>query len=267
MEETMSRTQVLLSVMDKNDTLHYVDMLNIRSDVLIVNQCGNRNVYQSAGRFGKIYVRESDRRGLSISRNEAMQYASSDTVIFSDNDVRYEDDAFKKTDEAFERYPNAAVLCFFIERPERHEPVYEKETVMDKVHMMKIFSPEIAVRRSLLGDLRLNEEFGAGAKYSMGEENIFLFEAKRRGLEIRYIPEKIASLLPGQSTWFKGYDERFFFDRGAGYYAMDSSMWQMLALQFIIRKRKLYRDDISPAKAYRSMKEGRREYRKTHEQK
>ncbi len=259
------KTEVLLSVMDKEDTLHYVDMLNIRTDALIVNQCGVRNIYQTSGRYGKIYVRESDRRGLSISRNEAMDNAHSDTVIFCDNDIKYENDAFVKIDSAFERNPEAAVLVFFIERPERKSPVYGRECVMDRLHMMKIFSPEIAVRLSRLGDLRLDEEFGAGARYSMGEENIFLFEASRRGLTVKYIPEKIACMLPGQSSWFNGYDERFFFNRGAGYQAMDKSRWYLLAWQFLIRKRKLYSDEISMADAYKSMKEGRREYIRTHE--
>ncbi len=259
------KTEVLLSVMDKEDTIHYADMLNIRTDALIVNQCGVRNIYQTSGRYGKIYVRESDERGLSRSRNEAMDNAHSDTVIFCDNDIKYENDAFTKIDHAFEANPDAAILVFFIERPERKTPVYNRECIMDKVHMMKIFSPEIAVRLSRTGDLRLNEEFGAGAKYSMGEENIFLFEAKRRGLIIKYIPEKIAVMLPVQSSWFSGYDEKFFFNRGAGYYAMDKKMWYPLAWQFIIRKRKLYNKDISMSDAYRSMKEGRREYISTHE--
>ena len=41
-----NRLQVLLSVMDKDDSLHYVDMLNIRTDVLIINQCGNDDEYE-----------------------------------------------------------------------------------------------------------------------------------------------------------------------------------------------------------------------------
>ena len=260
------KTEVLLSVMDKEDTLHYTDMLNIRTDALIVNQCGVRNIYQTSSRYGKIYVRESDERGLSKSRNEALDNAHSDTVIFSDNDIKYENDAFIKIDSAFSADPEAAVLVFFIERPERKAPVYPRESLMDKIHMMKIFSPEIALRRSLIKDLRLNEEFGAGAKYSMGEENIFLFEAKRRGLKIKYIPEKIATMLPGESSWFKGYDEDFFFNRGAGYYVMDKKMWYPLAWQFILRKRKLYSSEISMSDAYKSMLEGRREYISTHEE-
>ncbi len=252
--------QVLLSVMDKDDSLHYVDMLNIRTDVLIINQCGLRNEYSQSGRYGNIYIRESSDRGLSRSRNEALDNARCDCVILSDNDVRYEDDAFIKIKEAFERNPEAGILVFFIERPERKKPVLKKEGSLDALHSMRIFSPEIAIRRSLIGDLRFDEDFGSGGKYSMGEENIFLFEAKRRGIKIIYVPVKIAKLLPQESGWFTGYNEKFFFDRGAGYCAMDDSRWYFLALQFLIRKQRLYKGEISISKAFECMKEGRREY-------
>lgn len=259
-----NEVQVLLSVMDKQDSLHYVDMLNIRTDVLIINQCGTDNEYEQGGRYGNIYVRESKRRGLSVSRNEALDYAKADRVILCDNDVRYEDDAFVRINEAFERNPEAGILVFFIERPERHVPVLKKEGPLDKLHSMKIFSPEIAIRKSRIGNLRFDTDFGSGARYSMGEENIFLFRAIEKGIKVIYVPERIASLLPQESGWFTGYNEDFFFDRGAGYEAMDEKHWNFLALQFLFRKHKLYRDEISMSKAWQSMKDGRREYRSEH---
>ncbi len=251
-------------MMDKQDSLHYVDMLNIRTDVLIINQCGIDNEYEQGGRYGNIYVRESKKRGLSISRNEALEHARADRVILCDNDVRYDDDAFIRINKAFERNPEAGILVFFIERPERHVPVFKKEGPLDKLHSMKIFSPEIAVRRSRIGDLRFDTEFGSGARYSMGEENIFLFRAIESGIKVVYVPERIACLLPQESGWFNGYNEDFFFDRGAGYEAMDEKHWYFLALQFLLRKHGLYKNEISMSKAWQSMKKGRREYRDEH---
>ncbi len=256
-----NKLQVLLSVMDKDDSLHYVDMLNIRTDVLIINQCGTENEYEQGGRYGNIYVRESRKRGLSVSRNEALSNARADRVILCDNDVRYDDDAFERINAAFDRNPDAGILVFFIERPERKTPVLKKEGPLGRLHSMKIFSPEIALRRSIIGDLCFDTRFGSGARYSMGEENIFLFSAIKRGIRVVYVPERIAHLLPQESGWFKGYNETFFFDRGAGYEAMDGRLWYFLSLQFLLRKRKLYRDEISMKRAWKSMCEGRREYR------
>ena len=267
--------------MEQGDPLFYIEKLNIRTDTVIVNQCDrsgehltelstrnissalNINAGESVGkpRGIKITLIESTERGLSRSRNRAMDTASEDICVFCDNDVRYEDNAAEQIQGAFERHPDAGIICFFIERPERHEPVKVKEGTMSKKDMMRIFSPEIAVRRSKLGDLRFDEDFGAGARYLMGEENIFLFEAKRRGIECIYVPVKIAETLPNESSWFRGYDTKFFYDRGAGYEAMDKGLWYPLAWQFLIRKRSLYLETVSMADAYRAMKKGREAYR------
>ena len=252
--------QVLLSVMDENDASHYADDLNITAPALIINQCSRNGVRKAEKNGRKIEIIETTDRGLSRSRNMALENAEQDEVIFCDNDVRYADDAFVQINSAFERNPDAGIIVFFIERPERHEPVYAEESVMDRLHMMKIFSPEMAVRKSMLGNLRFNEDFGAGAKYSMGEENIFLFEAYRRGIKAVYVPVKIESLIPNESSWFRGYSGKFFTDRGAGYYAMEPSHWTVLSLQFLIRKHKLYSRDISFLQAWKCMKRGRNDY-------
>lgn len=266
--------------MEQGDPLSYIDKLNIRTDSVIVNQCGREgkhSVLLEAGIVlmdgkpcggtdsGKpersILLIEKDEKGLSRSRNLAIDEASDDICIFCDNDVRYTDDAPAVIEDAFRRYPEAGVICFFIERPERHEPVRQSEGIMSKKDMMRIFSPEIAVRRSLLGDLRFDEDFGAGAKYKMGEENIFLFEAARRGIQRIYIPQKIAETLPNKSSWFTAYDKDFYHDRGAGYEAMDGKIWHILTWQNLIRKRNEYKKTISTFDAYKAMKEGRKEYR------
>ena len=134
---------------------------------------------------------------------------------------------------------------------------------MSKKDMMRIFSPEIAVRKSLLGGLRFDEDFGAGATYKMGEENIFLFEAARRDIQRIYIPVRIAKTLPNESSWFTAYDKEFYHARGAGYEAMDGRIWHILTWQNLIRKRKEYKGTISTMDAYRAMKAGRKEYRKS----
>ncbi len=246
--------------MEHKDPLLYIEKLNIRTDAVIVNQCG-RNSERSEAKDGRrIRIIERAEKGLSRSRNLAIDSAVDDICIFCDNDISYVNDAKDIIEQAFGVYPDAGIICFFIERPERHEPVRLKEGNMTKTDMMRIFSPEIAIRRSHLKGLKFDEDFGAGAKYGMGEENIFLFEAARLGIKRVYIPERIAKTLPNESSWFKGYDRKFFFDRGAGYEAMDARFWHPLCLQFLLRKRELYRDTISASGAYRAMKEGRREY-------
>ena len=235
--------------MEKGDPLFYMEKLNIRTDTVIVNQCG---------RAGE---REETFEGHRVRLIERDETADDDICIFCDNDVRYADDAVQTIEQAFSRHPGAGIICFFIERPERHSPVKAREGRMSKKDMMRIFSPEMAVRRSRLKELRFDEDFGAGAKYKMGEENIFLFEAARRGIERIYVPVQIAETLPNESSWFTAYDEAFYHARGAGYEAMDGKLWHILTWQNLLRKRHEYGDTITTLGAYKAMKEGRREYR------
>lgn len=254
--------QVLLSVMDDQGSRHYLEELNIKAPAVVINQCDHEASESEMIDGYEVTFRDTCERGLSRSRNMAMEMASEEAVIFCDNDVRYSDDAFEQIGTAFAKNKDAGIIVFFVERPERHVPVYDHEAVMDRLHMMKIFSPEMAVRKSLLGNLRFDTDFGAGAKYAMGEENIFLFEAARRGIKIVYEPVKIASLIPNESSWFCGYTEKFFIDRGAGYYAMEPGHWGILSLQFLLRKHKLYSGGISFLQAWKCMQEGRKQYRK-----
>ncbi len=280
--------QTLLSVMEQGDPLEYIEKLNIKTDAVIVNQCGRdgervvsldlESVSEDAnierglgiktdgqgGAYGAhtISIIDRNERGLSRSRNLALEKATDDICIFCDNDVRYEDGAVSVIEEAFRRHPDAGVICFFIERPERHSPVKAVEGRMSKKDMMRIFSPEMAVRRSKIGSLRFDENFGAGARYKMGEENIFLFEAARRGIERIYVPVKIAETIPNESSWFTAYDREFYISRGAGYEAMDGRLWHILTWQNLLRKRNEYGATISTLGAYRAMKEGREEYRR-----
>ena len=272
--------QTLLSVMEPGDPLELIEKLNIRTDTVIVNQCGRDSVHKILLSEGMVIVDgkpsggtdtgrqdqrisliERNETGLSRSRNLALSAATDDICIFCDNDVRYEDDAAEIIEDAFARSPDAGIICFFIERPERQVPVRTSEGLMSKKDMMRIFSPEMAVRRSLIGELCFDEDFGAGAEYKMGEENIFLFEAERHDIKRIYIPRKIARTLPNKSSWFTAYDRDFYIARGAGYEAMDPGLWYVLTWQNLIRKRKEYKDTITTLDAYRAMKEGRKQYR------
>jgi len=257
-----SGVTVLLSAMDLPDAA-ILDKLNISGRSVVIDQCDEESESYIPDR-NCLFVKTRE-RGLSKSRNMAMRKAlalGSEICIFCDNDVLYRDDYEKVIGDAFMRNPDSDIIVFFIERPERHEPVLKKEGPLDHLHAMKIFSPEIAfrIRRIREKGLRMDELFGAGAKYGMGEENIFLFDAMAAGLKVTYVPLRIAGTIENESTWFKGYNEEFFRNRGAGYYRMAPHLFLPLCLQFGVRKRSLYKADMGFWKAFSWMLKGRREY-------
>ncbi|MCR4892651.1 MAG: glycosyltransferase family 4 protein [Lachnospiraceae bacterium] len=256
---------VLVSAMHLKDW-SLIRKLRITGNAVLINQCDedDRRLVEDGNR--RILFLSNRDRGLSRSRNLAMREAASfsenSLCIFCDNDICYVEGYEDRIRRAFDRHPESDILVFFIKRPERQSPIFQRERRMGYLSTMKIFSPEIAFRldRIRRAGLQMDRDFGAGARYCMGEENIFLFDALRKGLRISYIPEKIADVIPTQSTWFQGYTEDFFRNRGAGYYRMTSCFWFLLCLQFAVRKHSLYRQDQGFCRAISLMIEGKRHY-------
>ena len=261
----MGKLQVLLSVLNM-DSINYIDSLKITGDAVVINQCDtddseiiNRRSVNGSDQAVK-YVK-TKQRGLSKSRNEAIKNADADICILCDNDVVYEDNYEELILNEFDRLPDADIIVFYIKRKEKPKPNYDSLRRMDYFSVLKIFSPEIAFRRESVKDLSFNEDFGAGSdKYIMGEENIFLYDALKKKKKIYYVPVKIATLKEVDSTWFSGYDEKFFFSRGANYAAMSKPFSHILIWQFALRKTALYRDSISTINAIKAMYKGRAEY-------
>ena len=254
--------EVLLSAMFLENE-DYIDTLGIHSDCVVINQCDRvdeRRIHREKdGKKSDVLYVETKERGLSASRNMAIEKARGDICILCDNDVEYVPDYDLIINDAFEKY-DADVIVFFIKRPERQHSVFSKPAKMGYLSVLKIFSPEIAFRKKSIGDIRFNEMFGAGARYIMGEENLFLYECLKRKKKVIYVPRMIACVREEESTWFKGYDSRFFISRGANYAAMTRMLSWALILQFAVRKRKLYASEMKTTDAIRLMFKGRKEY-------
>lgn len=244
----------------------YIDGLNITSDAVVVNQCNENienNIVREAADGNKQLVSYicTTERGLSKSRNLAIKKATADICILCDNDVVYEKDYKETILSAFEKYSDADIIVFYIKRKEKPVPNFDSEKRMGYLSVLKIFSPEIAFRKDSISDIRFDEDFGAGSgKYIMGEENIFLYDALKKKKKIYYVPKKIAELKEVESTWFSGYDERFFVSRGANYCAMSRIFSPLLILQFALRKKGLYTDKMTVKNAISNMFKGRKEY-------
>lgn len=254
--------EVLLSAMYLKDW-EYINSLNITSDTVIINQCDRvENKCIDNGNQKITYCCTKD-RGLSKSRNMAIRMATSEICILCDNDVEYIQNYEKIIESKFDEYPDADMIVFFIKRDVNSIPYTNIDVKMNHKLAFKVFSPEIAFKKSVLekNDLYFNEDFGAGSKYMSGEENIFLIEALRKKLNVIYTPTHIASLRFEESTWkSEGRNKKFFYDKGALYYALSPKYSIFLDIQFVIRKRKLY--DMSMIKAFHYMIKGESEYKK-----
>lgn len=263
MRRIIMTLDVLLSAMHLKD-YHYIDSLNITGNCIIINQCDHTNQQIISENGRQITYIETPQRGLSKSRNMAIDHSHADICIFCDNDVEYLENYEQLILREYEKHPEYDIIVFHVESEYHPVPCYSSSKKLCYLTCGKALSVEITFRRHSVRNIRLNEHIGAGTKYPMGEENAFLYECLRKGLKIYYVPQKIAKLRQEASTWYTGFNKNFFVTRGASFHAMTSRYSLLLIAQYAIRKYMMYKKEVSFFQAIHYMLKGRKLYRAEH---
>ena len=235
----------------QDDTL--VCRTGLTGDVVVINQCDEESYREYTTGGGTVRFFSTKQRGLTKSRNMALENARADVCMLCDDDETFVPDYVQKITQAYETLPEADVVIFKMANrpasfPERVQPLRFPMT-------MKVSSWQISFRRRALLDagIRFDPYLGAGTGNGGEEELKFLLDCQRAGLKIYYVPVEIASVAQTESTWFHGFTEHFFENRGATTrYILGTWIASLYAVYYVICKRNLYRDSISPAAALRA---------------
>lgn len=238
------KIEVLVSTMNQKDISSLISKMNIQTDAVVINQC-DRNGYEEIEYKGnKIRVFNCQERGLSKSRNRAIKESKADICIIADDDMTYVDNYEKIISNRYLENKKADILAFYVEDSESKKKMKKKSRIK-YLNSMKLRSVQLTFRREKIctQNILFDNEFGTGTDNYMGEENIFLFDCLRKGIKIYYIPNTIAKLNDSESTWFEGYNRKYFNVKGKAYYRMTKVFYPILILQFAVRKRKLYKEE------------------------
>lgn len=253
------RVQVLASVMNEEPAA-LADRMRLESDAVIINQC-DRLAYEEIERKGHIIRFCSfPERGVGRSRNEAILRAEGDICLFSDGDIVYEPGYEAAVAAEFERRPDADMILFnvTVEEERRTYCITERKRVR-WYNCGRYGAVSFAVRReSLLSSgVTFSLLFGGGARYSNGEDSLFLKEFMGKGYKVYTAPVTIARETGGDSTWFQGYNEKFFRDRGVLYRYLYGRLHGLMALRFLLAHRDKLCAQVPFGQAYKWMREGR----------
>lgn len=254
------KVEVLASVMNAS-LPETVQHMNLASDAVIINQCDRlaQEEMQISQGNAKIRSYSFPERGIGRSRNEAILRAEGDICLFSDEDIVYEEGYEAAILAEFEKNPKADMIIFNIEVAEERRTYHITER--KRVHWYncgRYGAVSFAVRRESLlrSGITYSLLFGGGAKYSNGEDSLFLTEFMKKGYRVYTAPVTIGREEAGESTWFRGYNEKFFHDRGVLYHYLYGRWEWLLALRFLYaHKGKLCRE-VSLKQAKQWMREG-----------
>ena len=249
------KLEVLLSMMNlKKENL---DKMNITSSCTVINQC-EKNNFEEYKNF-KIY--SYNEKGLSNSRNRGLEHIKEDIVLLCDDDMIYNKDYEINVIKAFEENSKADIIIFNINSPNRKTRLNQRNKRLHIFNSLRYTSCRIAFRKDSVfkKNIRFNNLFGAGAKYSNGEDALFLVECLRKKLKIYSNIQNIGTVAQTSSTWFKGYNEKFFFDKGALFTAISEPFRRVLFIQYLLRHKELL-TNYKFIEAYKIMLEGSRDY-------
>lgn len=234
--------EILMSCMDQED-FSLADKSNVRSNVLLVNQCGREGAWEEQRDGFCRRMLCSAGKGLSRSRNLALENARGKFCLIADDDETFVDDVEQVVLKGF-RETGADILAFDL----YDYPKKLKKTVhrVKKFESLRLSSCQLALRREAVAEagLSFDVHLGAGTGNGGGEENKFLWDAFRAGLKVCYYPAYIARLAQEESTWFSGFDRAFFYRRGrvTSYYM--GRFWAFAyAAYFLAAKYGRYRKD------------------------
>lgn len=254
------KLEVLLSVMNlKNKQL---DKMNITSKCTVINQCDKNSSFK----YKNFDIYSYNEKGLANSRNRGLQHVSSDIVIFCDDDVVYNEEYESIIVNEFKKNNGADVIIFNIDSPNRKIKINKKSKRLHFYNILRYSSQRIAFRRSSIekNNIRFNSLFGSGSKYTSGEDTLFLVDCLRKKLRIYSSALNIGVVNHTKSSWFKGYNEKYFFDKGALFTAIDKNFRYFLMIQYLLRHKEVL-VNYNFREAYKIMKRGSIDYLKSSE--
>lgn len=251
------KLELLISALNA-DPEKLIKKMNVNCDAILVNQCGKDDVSQ----LNNVRVFSSSERGVGLSRTKALYASTGDIVLFSDDDIEYLDNFGSLLISEFEKHPEADGIFFNFEvDPSRR--TYENESFEAVTFKGSGRFPtySLAIKRKPVVEkgIKFSPLFGGGAKYSCGEDSLFIIDCLKAGLKLYKSPVYLGREIYRESTWFNGYTEKFFFDKGVLYPFLYGPLAFAVGARFILKHKSEMCKEIRPLKAYLLLLKGIKE--------
>jgi len=251
--------QVLVSTMNQSDH-NLLDKMNIQSEAIIINQCDSYKFEEFEYKGYGIQFLSFKEKGIGLSRNNALMRAHSDICVFADDDEVFVNNYKDIIIGEFRKNQKADILVFNVPSTNLQRPTYliTNYSRVRWFNALRYGAVKIAVRTESIrkSNVYFSLIFGGGAKYSSGEDSLFIAECLRKGLKMYANPNVIGYVKQEQSSWYEGYTDKYFKDLGSFYGCLSGKWAKLLCLQFAIRHRNLFKRDMPLLRAVKLMQAG-----------
>lgn len=227
----MGKIQVLIATMHQHDCKNLIKKMNIHSDTIVINQCDTYGYDAFDFNGNQVEVYSVQDRGLSRSRNTALIKSSSEFLCIADDDMIYSNTYVEDIIHEFDKHKDADAIVFYVKpvNGQEHNISIKRSGRLGKLEYKEFSSVEIVVRRDklLASNIWFNATFGSGGVYNCGEDTILLKDMLNKGFRIYKSDIQIATVDMSESTWFDGYNEKYFYNKGALVAAIYPHLWPL----------------------------------------
>ena len=240
MERKELTLQVLVSTMHQTEC-SLPEAMNLQTDAIVVNQCDRNEIVTLAHNGNRIQWLSLQERGVGLSRNTALARGTADILLFADDDVVYETGYEKTVLDFFKKHPDVGMAVFNLEslNPDRPERSILKDHRLRWYNCLRYGACRIAVRRECLihNNIWFSLLFGGGARHQCGEDNLFITDCLKKGIRCMACKDRIGTVKQEESTWFAGYNDKYFTDRGALFAALYGRLAYPVLFLFELRSK------------------------------
>lgn len=232
--------EVLCATMHQCD-FSKIEQLHIESDVLFANQAESFAYHEIKTSTGLARMITTAERGVGKNRNLLLTFADAEICLMADDDVEYVPGYKEGILRAFNEISDADIIIFGLEASvasaQRKPPVISSVKKLGRFSRNPYGGPRIAFRLDSIrkANIWFTILFGGGCRYPSGEDSIFLTDARRKGLHVYTYPLVIGRTDYQNSSWFSGFDEKYFFGRGAYFRAFHNRAFYVWVLYCILR--------------------------------
>lgn len=239
--EIKMKIQVLAAAMNQSDH-SLIEKMNIRTDAIIGNQCDRNSVEEFQVNGHNIKYLNFNERGVGLNRNNSLIRATGDILLFADEDEVFDDNYDSIIKKAYNELPDADAIIFNISTIGRSDG----GRINNKIRRIRFYNcfhygtVRLTVRNDSVTNrnITFHRQFGGGAPYSSGEDSLFIADLLKNRLKVYTYPAVIATVDQTDSSWFKGYTEKYFYDKGAFFSAFPYRCGRLLCTALLLKNRK-----------------------------
>ena len=198
------------------ESLDFAKKMNICAPAVIANQNGKYSVTQE----GNLVMIDTPTRGVGINRNIGLHFVDAEYAFIVDDDMVFYDNAMDILNAAIHQHPDADVIIFGFDYTKGSEFMRKRMQRSEHIKLHNCLKYGICCALLKVSSIRkanisFTTLFGGGCLYGSGEDSLFYLDCIRKKLRIYTYAESVGMNQYRESTWFTGYNEKYFYDKGA----------------------------------------------------